>query len=154
MMVDGLVKSLKKLFSVIPAPYKVRGKLRQESSLLSYLEILSVSSRNDWIPVPRLRASRTRFTGMTTFYEFIMVYISPRPIMTEPGWTRLTGGDIQDIIFLLIEMEEILYLENPNLKKPILVIGFEGWPNAAEVSSAALQYLVEKLEAKKFASIP
>src|SRR4030042_1017770 len=51
-------------------------------------------------------------------------------------------------------MEEILYLEKPNLKKPILVIGFEGWPNAAEVSSAALQHLVEKLEAKKFASIP
>jgi proteasome assembly chaperone (PAC2) family protein len=51
-------------------------------------------------------------------------------------------------------MEEIQYLEKPNLKKPILVIGFEGWPNAAEVSSAALQYLVEKLEAKKFASIP
>jgi len=51
-------------------------------------------------------------------------------------------------------MEEILYLEKPNLNKPILVVGFEGWPNAAEVSSAALQYLVEKLEAKKFASIP
>lgn len=51
-------------------------------------------------------------------------------------------------------MEEILYLEQPNLNKPILVIGFEGWPNAAEVSSAALQYLVGKLEAKKFASIP
>ena len=45
-------------------------------------------------------------------------------------------------------MEEIQYLEKPNLNKPILVIGFEGWPNAAEVSSAALQYLVEKLEAK------
>jgi len=51
-------------------------------------------------------------------------------------------------------MEEIVYLEKPNLNKPILVIGFEGWPNAAEVSSAALQYLVEKLEARKFASIP
>lgn len=51
-------------------------------------------------------------------------------------------------------MEEILYLEQPNLNKPILVIGFEGWPNAAEVSSGALQYLVEKFEAKKFASIP
>ena len=51
-------------------------------------------------------------------------------------------------------MEETRYLEKPNLNKPILVIGFEGWPNAAEVSSAALQYLVEKLEAKKFASIP
>jgi len=51
-------------------------------------------------------------------------------------------------------MEEILYLEKPSLNKPILVIGFEGWPNAAEVSSASLQYLVEKLGAKKFASIP
>jgi proteasome assembly chaperone (PAC2) family protein len=51
-------------------------------------------------------------------------------------------------------MEEILYLEKPDLNEPILVIGFEGWPNAAEVSSAALQYLVGKLGAKKFASIP
>ena len=51
-------------------------------------------------------------------------------------------------------MEEILYFGKPILSRPILVIGFEGWPNAAEVSSAALQYLVEKLGAKKFASIP
>jgi len=51
-------------------------------------------------------------------------------------------------------MEEIQYFEKPNLHKPVLVIGFEGWPNAAEVSSASLQYLVDKLEAKKFASIP
>ena len=26
---DGLVKSLKRLFSVIPAPYQVRGKFQQ-----------------------------------------------------------------------------------------------------------------------------
>jgi len=32
---NGLVKSLKRLFSVIPAPYQVRGKLQQESSLLA-----------------------------------------------------------------------------------------------------------------------
>ena len=51
-------------------------------------------------------------------------------------------------------MEEILYLEKPNLNKPYLVIGFEGWPNAAEVSSSALQFLIEKLDARKFASIP
>jgi proteasome assembly chaperone (PAC2) family protein len=51
-------------------------------------------------------------------------------------------------------MEEIIYFEKPNLYKPYLIIGFEGWPNAAEVSSSALQYLVENLEAKKFASIP
>lgn len=51
-------------------------------------------------------------------------------------------------------MEEIIYLEKPNLHKPCLIIGFEGWPNAAEVSSSALQHLVENLGAKKFASVP
>jgi proteasome assembly chaperone (PAC2) family protein len=52
------------------------------------------------------------------------------------------------------KMEEIIYLEKPNLTKPYLIIGFEGWPNAAEVSSYALQHLVDHLEAKEFASIP
>ncbi len=51
-------------------------------------------------------------------------------------------------------MEEIIYFEKPNLSKPYLVIGFEGWPNAAEVSSFALQHLIDGLKAKKFASIP
>jgi proteasome assembly chaperone (PAC2) family protein len=51
-------------------------------------------------------------------------------------------------------MEEIIYLEKPTLHKPYLIIGFEGWPNAAEVSSFALQHLIDSLEAKKFASIP
>jgi len=51
-------------------------------------------------------------------------------------------------------MEEIIYFEKPNLHKPYMIIGFEGWPNAAEVSSFALQYLVENLKAKKLASIP
>jgi proteasome assembly chaperone (PAC2) family protein len=51
-------------------------------------------------------------------------------------------------------MEEIIYLERPVLNKPYLIIGFEGWPNAAEISSFALRHLVDSLEAKKFASIP
>jgi proteasome assembly chaperone (PAC2) family protein len=51
-------------------------------------------------------------------------------------------------------MDEIIYLEKPHLTKPYLIIGFEGWPNAAEVSSLALQHLVDNLKAKKFASIP
>lgn len=66
----------------------------------------------------------------------------------------LTGKRIGGIILQRLGMEEITYLEKPNLRKPILVIGFEGWPNAAEVSSSALQFLIEKLGAKKFASIP
>lgn len=51
-------------------------------------------------------------------------------------------------------MEEVIYLEKPVLHKPYLIIGFEGWPNAAEVSSFALQHLIDRLGAKKFASIP
>jgi proteasome assembly chaperone (PAC2) family protein len=51
-------------------------------------------------------------------------------------------------------VEEIIYTEKPNLNKPYLIIGFEGWPNAGEVSSFALQHLVDRLEAKRFASIP
>ena len=50
-------------------------------------------------------------------------------------------------------MGKIVYLEKPILEKPCLIIGFEGWPNAAEVSSAALQHLVENLKAKEFASV-
>jgi len=51
-------------------------------------------------------------------------------------------------------MEEITYLEKLTLHKPFLIIGFEGWPNAAEVSSFALQHLIDSFKAKKFASIP
>jgi len=51
-------------------------------------------------------------------------------------------------------MEEINYLEKPTLHKPYLIIGFEGWPNAAEVSSFTLQHLIDSFKARKFASIP
>ncbi len=53
-----------------------------------------------------------------------------------------------------LPMEEIIYTEKPNLNKPYLIIGFEGWPDAGEVSSFALQHLVDSLKAKRFASIP
>ncbi len=51
-------------------------------------------------------------------------------------------------------MDEIIYHEIPLLNQPYLIAGFEGWPNAAEVSSFSLQHLVETLKAKRFASIP
>jgi proteasome assembly chaperone (PAC2) family protein len=52
-----------------------------------------------------------------------------------------------------MKMEKIIYLEKPDLNQPCLVIGFEGWPNAAEVSSSALQHLIGNLKAKEFAFI-
>jgi proteasome assembly chaperone (PAC2) family protein len=51
-------------------------------------------------------------------------------------------------------MEEIVYLERPVLSNPYLVMGFEGWPNAAEISSFALRHLIDRLGARKFASVP
>ena len=51
-------------------------------------------------------------------------------------------------------MDEIIYLERPVFNKPYLIIGFEGWPNAGEISSFALRHLIDSLEARKFASIP
>lgn len=50
-------------------------------------------------------------------------------------------------------MDKIVYHETPNLNRPFLIAGFEGWPNAAEVSSFSLQHLLENLRAKRFASI-
>ncbi len=51
-------------------------------------------------------------------------------------------------------MDEITYEEVPELDQPYLIAGFEGWPNAAEVSSFSLQHLIDLLKAKRFASIP
>jgi proteasome assembly chaperone (PAC2) family protein len=51
-------------------------------------------------------------------------------------------------------MAKVTYSEIPLLYKPYLILGFEGWPNAAEVSSSAIRHLVENLEVKRFASIP
>ena len=49
-------------------------------------------------------------------------------------------------------MEEVIYTEKPDLDNPLMIIGFEGWPNAGEVSSFALQHLIGSLKGKKFAS--
>ena len=50
-------------------------------------------------------------------------------------------------------MEEVIYTEKPDLDTPLMIIGFEGWPNAGEVSSFALQHLIGSLKGKRFASI-
>jgi proteasome assembly chaperone (PAC2) family protein len=51
-------------------------------------------------------------------------------------------------------MDEVSYLEVPALHRAQLIIGFEGWPNAGEVSSLTIQHLIQSLGAKRFASIP
>jgi proteasome assembly chaperone (PAC2) family protein len=41
----------------------------------------------------------------------------------------------------------------PELKKPVLVAGFEGWGNALDISRGVIDYIIRKLEAKPFAKI-
>lgn len=51
-------------------------------------------------------------------------------------------------------MEKVLYHDVPQLQRPFLIAGFEGWPNAAEVSSFSIQHLIDRLKPKPLASIP
>jgi proteasome assembly chaperone (PAC2) family protein len=47
-----------------------------------------------------------------------------------------------------IEIENL-----PQLKKPLLIAGFEGWGNALKISSGMAAYLIRKLNADQFATL-
>ena len=48
---------------------------------------------------------------------------------------------------------DIVYYIQPTVRKPDLVAAFLGWPDAAQVSTSALSYLIDKLPALKLAEI-
>ena len=50
-------------------------------------------------------------------------------------------------------MDGLITHGTPESKLPTMVVAFAGWPDAAEAASMAVDYLVKKLPAKKFASI-
>ncbi|UCG13795.1 MAG: PAC2 family protein [Deltaproteobacteria bacterium] len=50
-------------------------------------------------------------------------------------------------------MDTIHYLANPTLREPVMVAAFGGWPNAGEVATSTVNYLVERLEARKLATL-
>jgi len=50
-------------------------------------------------------------------------------------------------------MSELYYLDQPQLDRPVMILGFAGWPNAGDVSTGALGYLLRRLEAKPLALI-
>lgn len=50
-------------------------------------------------------------------------------------------------------MGKIAYADTPVLNIPYLIMGFEGWPNAGEISSFALRHLIDRLGGRRFASI-
>jgi proteasome assembly chaperone (PAC2) family protein len=54
---------------------------------------------------------------------------------------------------MTVNHEEISYSETPTLDRPCMILGFEGWPNAAEVSSLALSQSVDLLKARPFAEL-
>ena len=63
-------------FFVIPAPHQVRDKLQPKSSIFNKLQLL-------WTPV---------FTGVTTFYEIILLNVSEFLQETEIiGYLTATG---------------------------------------------------------------
>jgi proteasome assembly chaperone (PAC2) family protein len=43
--------------------------------------------------------------------------------------------------------------EQPELRHPTMLVAFAGWPDAGEVASGSMKYLLRKLRAHKFASI-
>jgi len=53
-----------------------------------------------------------------------------------------------------MDHDQIIYTEKPSLNQPYLILGFEGWPNAAEISSFAMTHLIESTKAREFAAIP
>jgi proteasome assembly chaperone (PAC2) family protein len=43
--------------------------------------------------------------------------------------------------------------EVPELRSPTMLVAFSGWPDAGEVASGSMRYLLRKLRARKFATI-
>ena len=50
-------------------------------------------------------------------------------------------------------MPNIQYIEEPTLRRPVLILAFAGWNDASEVATTAVRFLVSRWETKKFAEI-
>ena len=50
-------------------------------------------------------------------------------------------------------MSYTTYTEQPNLRRPVLILAFAGWNDASEVATTAVKFLVSRWEAKKFAEL-
>lgn len=50
-------------------------------------------------------------------------------------------------------MGYVEFLEEPELRRPVLILAFAGWNDASEVATTAVRFLVSRWEAKKFAVI-
>src|SRR5215210_2499467 len=50
-------------------------------------------------------------------------------------------------------MDEVQWLERPELRRPALVVAFKGWNDAGEAATAALGFLADSFEATDVARI-
>ena len=48
-------------------------------------------------------------------------------------------------------MSDLCYLDEPDLTQPSLIMGFSGWPNAGEVSTGTVKYLIHRLGSRPLA---
>lgn len=52
-----------------------------------------------------------------------------------------------------MKIEGITFYELPELREPYLVAALAGWPDAAQVATGAISYLIRKWKAKRFADL-
>ncbi len=52
-----------------------------------------------------------------------------------------------------MKIENIIFYELPQLSRPYLITALAGWPDAAQIATGTISYLITKLRAKKFAEL-
>ncbi|HZT07649.1 MAG TPA: PAC2 family protein [Chloroflexota bacterium] len=50
-------------------------------------------------------------------------------------------------------MSHVRYIEEPKLRRPVLILAFAGWNDASEVATTSVKFLSTRWKAKKFADI-
>lgn len=50
-------------------------------------------------------------------------------------------------------MQHLLWERHPNLRRPVVILAFEGWNDAGDAATLAVEYLAEEWGAERFASI-
>jgi hypothetical protein len=50
-------------------------------------------------------------------------------------------------------MSEVTWGEAPSLQNPLLVVAFEGWFDAGECATGAIQWIVDQYDARRVAQI-
>jgi proteasome assembly chaperone (PAC2) family protein len=53
----------------------------------------------------------------------------------------------------VIPMSHLLWTDRPAGDRPVMIVAFEGWNDAADAATSAVDYLSEKLQAQEFAQI-